>query len=193
MGEAINTMNSRLDRIFYRQDAYALAQALLGKVLVTNFQGKVKRFRIVETEAYGGATDKAAHSYNNRRTKRTETMFGEAGHLYIYLIYGMYYLMNIVANKPEIPEGVLIRSLEPLDGEASTNGPGKLCRALGINSSHNGLDLCASSEIYLYDDNYQIQKLVACKRVGIDYAEEDKNRLWRFYLEESNYVSRKIE
>jgi DNA-3-methyladenine glycosylase len=183
-------MNSRLNRSFYLQDAQRLAQALLGKVLVRERDGIVEKWRIVETEAYGGATDKAAHSYGNRRTPRTETMFLAGGHLYVYLIYGMYYMLNIVANREDIPEAVLIRALEPLTSEpARTNGPGKLCRELGINKSHDRLDLCGTEPFYIIDDGYVPQRIVQAKRINVDYAEEDRGREWRFYLDESAYVS----
>lgn len=182
-------MNSRLNRCFFFQDAYSLAQDLLGKVLVRDNGATLEKWRIVETEAYGGVTDMAAHSYGNRRTKRTETMYQAGGHLYVYFIYGMYYMLNIVANREGIPEAVLIRALEPLSSEKQkTNGPGKLCRALKIDKSYDGLDLCEGS-FYLIDDGYVPKQVVQTKRINVEYAEEDKERLWRFYLDESEFVS----
>lgn len=173
----------RLKREFYRQDAYTLARALLGKVLTV----RGKSCRITETEAYGGATDKAAHSYGNRRTARTEVMFLDGGHVYVYFVYGMYYMLNIVASLPEIPEAVLIRAAFPLDEPAMghlADGPGKLCRYLDISRSDNGIDLVTSDTMSLEDDGFIPKDIVVTKRIGIGYAEEDKDRLWRFCLPE---------
>lgn len=192
MGKVINTMNcknKRLPRSFYLVDSLELAKKLLGKILVF----KDKRYRIVEVEAYRGENDKGAHSYKNLRTKRTEAMFYEGGHVYIYFIYGMYYNLNVVANIKDIPQGVLIRGVEPLDdndGKIKTNGPGKLCRELGIDKSYYGADLVTNNEIYIIDDDYEFQ-IVESKRINIDYAEEDKDRLWRFYIHGNKYVSKK--
>jgi DNA-3-methyladenine glycosylase len=187
-------MNTRLQREFFLREASKVAPDLLGKVLCKRREEVVDKWRIVETEAYGGIIDKAAHSYQGRRTARTEAMYKPGGHLYIYFIYGMYYMLNIVANKAEVPEGVLIRALEPLsNGAASnTNGPGKLCLALGITKEYYGLDLCVSEEIFLLDDGFTPKKIVEAKRVNVDYAMEDKDRLWRFYLPDSPFVSRKF-
>lgn len=186
-------MNSRLKREFFLREATVVALDLLGKVIVKKTVKGYLRWRIVETEAYCGITDKAAHSYGGRRTPRTEIMYHEGGLLYIYFIYGMYYMLNIVANRKEVPEAVLIRAVEPISKAANkgTNGPGKLCRALGIDKSHYGLDLCTSKEFYLLDDGYRPEKIVTTKRVNIDYAEEDKDKPWRFYISGNPYVSRK--
>ncbi len=184
----------RLKRDFFRQNVYDLAQTLLGKVLCINREGKLEKYRIVETEAYGGVTDKAAHSYNDRKTKRTAVMYDDGGHLYIYLIYGMYYMLNVVANVIGIPEAVLIRAIEPLDKKAKnirTNGPGKLCRHLGFDMSYYGVDLTTSHDIYLIDDEYMVDKVTQTTRINVDYAEEDKDLLWRFYLTNNPYVSKK--
>lgn len=177
----------RLDRDFFRQNSYQLAKALLGKVLVF----KNKKYRIVETEAYLGITDKAAHSYNNKKTPRTKTMYLDGGHLYVYFIYGMYYMLNIVANQVEVPEAVLIRAIAPIDDDMiRTNGPGKLCKALGIDKKYDGKDLCNNEIIYVIDDHYQPIEIVCTKRINIDYAKEDKDRLYRFYLKGNPYVSK---
>ena len=175
----------RLDRNFYEQDAVTLAQLLLGKVLVINKEGIITRSRIVETEAYCGVVDKAAHSYKNRRTKRTEIMYHEGGHVYIYFIYGMYYLLNVVANKKDIPEGVLIRGVRELNNKGKLlDGPGKLTRALDIDKRFYGVDLTNDKDIYIIDDGYHIQEIIMTERINIDYAEEDKHRLWRFLIKE---------
>ncbi|MDF2698498.1 MAG: 3-methyladenine glycosylase [Haloplasmataceae bacterium] len=181
----------RLNRDFYTTDAYTLAINLLGKVICIN----QKRYRIVETEAYGGINDKAAHSYNNTRTSRTEVMYKAGGHVYVYLIYGMYHMLNIVASLKDNPEAVLIRAVEPLDDveeKKQTNGPGKLCKYMGIDKTFNGLDLCTDDTMYIKnDDYYKDFEIVYSKRVNVDYAEEDKDRLWRFYIKNHPFVSKK--
>ncbi|HHZ18516.1 MAG TPA: DNA-3-methyladenine glycosylase [Acholeplasmataceae bacterium] len=170
-------MEKRLDRTFYRQDAVSLAQALLGKVLCVGG----KRARIIETEAYGGVTDKACHSYNNRRTARTEVMYRDGGHAYVYLIYGIHYLFNVVANGPDVPEAVLVRSALTSDGMELV-GPGRVSKHLGIDKSYNGADLVTDADIYIADDGFKVGSIGANKRVNIDYAGVDKDRLWRFFL-----------
>jgi DNA-3-methyladenine glycosylase len=185
---------NKMERSFFRQSSYDLARGLLGKVIRIEKDHETKSFRIVETEAYGGISDRAAHSYNDTHTKRTDIMYGEGGHLYIYLIYGMYSMLNIVASTPGNPEAVLIRAVEPLDmndAKLPTNGPGKLCKSLGIDSRANGLDLCTSDEMCLMDDGYEVKDIVCAKRVNVDYAQEDKERLWRFYIKDSPFVSKK--
>lgn len=180
----------RLTRNFFIVDVYILAQNLLGKVLCINKDEKILKFRIVETEAYS-VYDKACHAYNFRYTERTKGLYLDGGHLYIYLIYGMYYMLNIVAGKKGQPAGVLIRAIEPLNNKlTNTNGPGKLCRALMIDKTYNNVDLCESNLIYLEDDGYRPQKIVHTKRINIDYAKEDKERLWRFYIKDNQYVSK---
>lgn len=195
----------KLEKNFFLVDGVTLAKNLLGKVLVRKIDNKILKARIVETEAYMGPLDKAAHSYKNRRTNRTEPMFLEGGHIYIYLIYGMYHCFNISANKKDIPEAVLIRAVEPLENieymkqlrnvkkdEDISNGPGKLTKALAIDKNLNTLDITKSAEIWLEDDNYTITNIIETKRIGIDYAEEYKDKLWRFYISENRYVSVKI-
>lgn len=182
----------RLGRDFYLNNAYNLAQNLLGKVLCIKKDGNITHYRIVETEAYGGATDKASHAYNYRFTNRTKPLYLVGGCLYVYLIYGMYYMLNITANVANNPEAVLIRALEPLDNKKEqTNGPGKLCKVLNIDKSFNGLDLTISENIYIEDDGYRCPDIIATKRINIDYAMEDKDKLWRFYIKENPYVSKR--
>ncbi len=184
----------RLERDFYLQDAYNLAKSLLGKVLCIRKDNSLAKYRIVETEAYGGATDRACHAYNYRRTSRTETLYLIGGCVYVYFIYGMYHMLNITANKKDVPEAVLIRALEPLDktnNKSLTNGPGKLCKTLGIDKKYNELDLTESSDLYILDDGFISDDIIATKRINIDYAKEDKDRLWRFYLNNNPYVSKK--
>ncbi|NLC95202.1 MAG: DNA-3-methyladenine glycosylase [Bacilli bacterium] len=184
----------RLDRDFFTIDAYVLAQKLLGKVICLNRNGKIEKYRIVETECYGGGVDKASHAYNYLRTERNDAMYLSGGHLYVYFIYGMYYMLNITASVEGNPEAVLIRAVEPLQDvplKSETNGPGKLCRKLGIDRRYNKLDLVTSDIMYLEDDGYQVQEIVHTKRINIDYAEEDKDKLWRFYIKGNPHVSRK--
>lgn len=195
----------KLEKNFFLVDGVTLAKNLLGKVLVRKIDNKILKARIVETEAYMGPLDKAAHSYQNRRTKRTEAMFLEGGHIYIYLIYGMYYCFNISANKKDIPEAVLIRAVEPLKNieymkqlrnikkdKDLSNGPGKLAKALSIDKTFNTLDITKNNYIWLENDDYSISSITQAKRIGIDYAEEYKDKLWRFYIPESKYVSVKL-
>mgnify|MGYP000907705268 FL=1 len=194
----------RLELSFYQRNSVLLAQKLLGKYLIRNIGGDRIMTKIVETEAYMGPEDKAAHSYNNRRTQRTEVMFGRPGKAYVYMIYGMYYCLNIVAGEEEIPEAVLIRGVEPIEGieilkqnrkikgkqiNNLTNGPGKLCEALAIDKSLNGSDLVFRNEIYILDSKEK-PDIVKSKRINIDYAEEYVNKLWRFYIRDNIFVSR---
>lgn len=198
----------KLNREFYSRDTETVAKELLGKILVHEVDGKRLAGKIVETEAYLGIKDKAAHSYGGRRTPRVEVMYGEAGFSYVFIIYGMYYCFNVVTQKEEIPEAVLIRALEPVENldiiannrfkkdyndltktqiKSLTNGPGKLCDALKINKTLNGEDLC-DNRLYIVDNDEEFN-IITDKRIGIDYAEEAKDYLLRFYIENNKYVS----
>lgn len=199
----------KLDREFYNRDSILVARDLLGKVLVHHIGGQRISARIVETEAYMGVHDKAAHSYGGKRTPRVEVMYGEPGFSYVFLIYGMYYCFNIVTREMGIPQAVLIRAVEPLEGvewmaqkrfnmayeqltkakrKGLTNGPGKLCGALSIDKSINGMDLCGD-ELYLEVGINKEFKIITTKRIGIDYAQEAKDFLWRFYIASNEFVS----
>jgi len=196
-----------LPRAFYQQDTVKVAKDLLGKILVhDSSQGKTAG-RIVETEAYRGPEDKAAHSCGGRRSARNEVMFGEKGHAYIYFIYGMYYCFNVTAGYvPGKPEAVLIRALEPVVGQDImtkrrgarqakaanlTNGPSKLCMAMGISKSQNKTDL-TSPPLYIKDaPPVPNENIVETTRIGVDYAGEWKNRPWRFYIKRNIFVSAK--
>ncbi|WBW97876.1 DNA-3-methyladenine glycosylase [Oceanirhabdus sp. W0125-5] len=197
--------NKKLNREFYTRDGITLAKELLGKILVRRIEDEFIACKIVETEAYMGPEDKGCHAYGNRKTKRTKTMFFEGGHSYVYLIYGMYNCLNVVANSEGKPEAVLIRAVEPLHGieyirefrkiksnktQNYTNGPGKLCMALNLDKSHDGLDLVHSNEIFILDNEQQVD-IVESKRINIDYAEEFKDKLWRFYIKDNTFVSKK--
>jgi len=167
----------RLSKTYFKSsDALFLAQDLLGKTLVRNFKnGQTLRSKITETEAYLGVEDKANHA-SKGRTKRTELMFGEAGLVYVYLIYGRYWLLNIVTGKPEIPQAVLIRGLEIV------NGPGRIGNLLELDQSFYGEDLSLSERIWIEDSELE-GEIISAPRVGVDYAgDEWKNKPWRFIL-----------
>ena len=196
---------SKLPADFYqREDILVISRELLGKVLCTNFHGKLTSGIIVETEAYAGVTDKASHAYGGRRTKRTETMYAKGGSAYVYLCYGIHHLFNIVTNKENIPHAVLIRAIQPLDGieimlqrrnkkkvdQSLTAGPGSLTRALGITVKDSGT-LLMNNLIWLEDQNFQIknQDILASPRVGVQYAGEDAQKPWRFQIKNNPLVS----
>lgn len=197
----------KLDREFYaRADTLQIAQDLLGKMLIVPAAtGERVSGMIVETEAYCGVEDKAAHSYGGRRTKRTETMFAVGGTVYIFFIYGMYYQFNVVAGELGAPHAVLIRAVAPVEGielmrerrgrgmkdTNLTSGPGKLCIALGIDKTFNSEDLLGR-RVWLEEGAKITSAEIACgKRVGIDYAEEYAEKPWRFWLKDNGFVSRK--
>ena len=177
-------------------DAHSAAKRLLGSVLEREIDGKLVRVRFVETEAYD-QTDAASHSFNGR-TPRVETMFGPAGHAYVYFTYGMHYCCNIVAGEEGYGAGVLIRAVEPLTGievlEARrgkqgvevTNGPAKLCQALGINLDMNGHDLSVAPFKLVMQSKLPEPDIVTATRIGISKAKEV---LWRFYIIDNPYVS----
>jgi DNA-3-methyladenine glycosylase len=154
-------MAQRLSRDFYARDTIAVARELLGQRLVRVLEdGRRLSGRIVETEAYLGVEDPACHSFGGRRTPRTEVMYGDPGLSYIYFIYGMYFCFNAITMAREVPEAVLVRALEPLEGfdpenpqrDRLCNGPGKLCRQLGLMRDHNGLDLTACRQLFIESD-----------------------------------------
>lgn len=201
---------------FFRQDAITVARNLLGKYLVREYDDKKIITKIVETEAYMGIEDKAAHVFGDRRTERTEPLYQDGGHIYVYLIYGMYNCLNISANIEGIPECVLIRAVEPISeiDEISQNryskyykdlssyqrknicnGPGKLCKALKIDKNLN-FESILGNKLYIIDnvnlDNESNQfEIIESKRVNIDYAEEAKDYLWRYYIKDNKHVSKK--
>jgi DNA-3-methyladenine glycosylase len=181
--------SKKLGRDFYQRPAIDLAPDLLGKVLVHRRRGRMLRGRIVETEAYVGAHDLACHA-SKGRTRRTEVMFGPGGFAYVYLIYGMYPMFNIVASVAEDAQAVLIRAAEPLNNwKADMSGPGKLTRAFGITCSQNGLDL-TGREIFLLDDSAYQPEIAISKRIGVGYAQEWTDALLRFIDKNSRAVSK---
>jgi len=196
-----------LQHSFYdRSNVTVIARELLGKILITSFDNEITAGRIVETEAYNGAVDRASHAYGNRRTNRTEVMFGKPGTAYVYLCYGIHHLFNVVTNKKEIPHAILIRALEPTEGisimqdrtrkkvldNTLTRGPGNVSKALGIFTYHSGLDL-VRSDIRIVDDGFQYKKkeIAVTTRIGVDYAGPDALLPYRFIVRDNPYVSGK--
>jgi DNA-3-methyladenine glycosylase len=170
---------TKLDHAFFARPAVELARDLIGKILVRRVRGRAFQARIVETEAYVGSHDLACHAAKGR-TKRTEVMFGRAGHAYVYLIYGMYDMLNIVASDVDDPQAVLIRGAVPLDGwHADLSGPGKLTRAMCITRAQNGLDLTGEMLFLLKNPGHRPQ-FVITPRIGVDYAREWKDAMLRF-------------
>ena len=165
----------KLDEKFYHRDCLEVAPDLVGKILVHKLNnGTEKRLRITETEAYRGTEDKACHA-SKGRTPRTELLYRESGVVYVYLCYGIHWLMNVITGEKEQPQGVLIRACE---GEY--NGPAKLTKYLEIDKSLNGLSITGNSEIWIEDDGYR-PRIRTDKRVGIDYAgQEWIDKPWRF-------------
>ncbi len=169
----------KLRHAFFERPAIELARDLIGTILVRRFRGREYRARIRETEAYVGPHDLACHA-SKGRTRRTEVMFGPAGHAYVYFIYGMYDMLNIVASHVDDPQAVLIRGAVPLDGwKADLSGPGKLTRAMHITRAQNAIDLTGDTLFLLYDPAHRPQ-IATTKRIGIDYAGEWKDALLRF-------------
>jgi DNA-3-methyladenine glycosylase len=192
---------------FYdRKDVVKIAEELLGKIIVTNIDGFFTSGRIVETEAYVGITDKASHSFSGKRTAKNEHMYSAPGTAYIYICYGLHQMMNIVTNEKEIPDAVLIRAIEPLEGidimlqrtkkdhadKTLTRGPGNVGKALGIFKYHSGLHLL-DEQIYLIDDGQKISKenIGVSKRIGVESAGPDGLLPYRFFVKGNKYVSGK--
>ena len=197
----------KLDRSFYdRKDVLRIARELLGKILVTQWDGVRSSGRIVETEAYAGEQDRACHAFGGRRTTRSEDLYGAPGSVYIYICYGMHHLFNVITNKKDIPHAVLIRALEPLEGVehmlnrtgkpvadySLTKGPGNLSRAMGMSKLHSGGNLF-SEEIYITDDGlrYKKEQVIVTKRIGVESAREDAELPYRFIVKGNPYVSAK--
>jgi len=180
----------KLPQAFFLRGTLTIARALIGMHLVHD-DGRTRRAgRIVETEAYLGPRDLAAHS-SRGRTPRTEVMFGPAGHAYVYFIYGFWNCLNVVTGAAGVPHAVLLRALEPLDGLAgSTWGPGLLCRALGIDRTLNGADL-RGDVLWLETPprGATAARIGRSPRIGVDYAGEWAQRPWRFFDRDSAFVS----
>nr|WP_214460529.1 DNA-3-methyladenine glycosylase [Flavihumibacter fluvii] len=194
---------TKLDNSFFeRADVVRVARDLVGRVLVTEFDGIRTSGRIVETEAYNGVVDKASHAYQGRRTNRTEIMYQPGGIAYVYLCYGIHHLFNVVTNTRDIPHAVLIRAIEPMEGievmlqrmhkakpdNSVGRGPGNVSRALGITTLHSGAPL--SGNISIWEDDWLPGEIEAGPRIGVDYAAEDAFLPYRFYLRGNPHVSR---
>ena len=195
-----------LPREFYtRANVLTVARQLLGRLLVVRSRdGTRVSGIIVETEAYRGPEDRASHAYGGRRTNRTETMYRTGGTAYVYFVYGMYHQFNVVTNVRDAPHAVLVRALEPVEGIARmrrrrpgradhdlTNGPGKLCAALGISRNLDGADLLGP-RVWLEEGRREVRasQIAVGPRVGIDYAQEWADKPWRFWIKGNPYVSR---
>ena len=177
---------------YQREDVVQIAKDLLGKVIVSVVDGNYTSGIITETEAYKGAEDKASHAYQNKRTARTEIMFGPGGFSYVYLCYGIHHLFNVVTNIQNIPHAVLIRNTVPLHGvdsmlkrrnrddtENLLTGPGTLTQALGIDKEHNTISL-QSENLRIEDHNIHPEEIIESPRIGVDYAGKDALLLYRF-------------
>jgi DNA-3-methyladenine glycosylase len=190
---------------FYnRNNVVQIARELLGKILFTNIGGIITSGRIVETEAYAGLADKASHAYMGKRTARNEYMYAQAATSYVYICYGMHQMFNVVTNEKGIPDAVLIRAIDPLEGidimltrtgkkisdHTFTKGPGNIGKALGINKTHSGINLLHDT-IYIASDGYAIdeKEVGVSKRIGVPYAMEDALLPYRFYVKGNKYVS----
>jgi DNA-3-methyladenine glycosylase len=195
----------KLPREFYtRANVLTVARDLLGKLLVVPASsGQRVSGIIVETEAYRGPQDRAAHSYGGRRTKRTETMYGIGGTAYVFFVYGMYNQFNVVTNNLDTPHAILIRALEPVEGiefmrerrhahqdRNLTNGPGKLCIAMGIDRTFDGSDLLGRKVWIEAGERVPRSQIMSGPRIGIDYAEEWVDKPWRFWIKGNRSVSR---
>jgi len=195
------------ESFFQSTDVVAVAKKLLGKVLVSRIGGELSKGRIVETEAYRAPDDRACHAWNNRRTKRTETMFSRGGTAYVYLCYGIHHLFNVVTGPEGTAHAVLIRGLEPLYNldlmlsrrnmvkirPQLSAGPGVLSKAMGITTDLDGTYMPDDhSPLWLEDDGYLLapEDLIAGTRVGVDYAGEWAFAPWRFSIRDNRFVSR---
>jgi DNA-3-methyladenine glycosylase len=198
-------LNRMLDRAFFTQaDTLHIAQALLGKVLVTQLEGEITAGKIVETEAYLGVGDRACHAYAGRHTGRTSVMYALGGTAYVYLIYGVHPMFNIVTGEVGTPHAILVRAIEPIMGIETmlkrrkldhlapklTAGPGALAKALGIKTAHSGSDLL-SDEIWIEDHGISlgIDQILASPRVNVDYAGDDALLPYRFRIRNNPWTS----
>ena len=181
----------KITRDFYARDTLTVARELIGMHLVHAHGRSLRAGRIVETEAYQGPQDLAAHS-SRGRTSRTEVMFGPPGHAYVYFIYGFWHCLNVVTAAEGVPHAVLLRALEPITGlDDKTWGPGLLCRAMHIDKKLNGADLCGDA-LWLERppaSSRRTPRIARSARIGVDYAGEWARRPWRFYDRDSRYVS----
>lgn len=197
----------KLQKSFYqRENVVQVAKELLGKTLHTLVDGVYTVAKITEVEAYSGRDDKACHANNGVRTKRTEVMYAEGGHAYVYLCYGIHHLFNVVTNVADKADAVLIRAVEPIEGidimlerrkkakleKGLSSGPGTLSQALGITTKAHYGKWLLGDEIWIEEaPNLNDTVIVVSKRIGVDYAEEDALKPWRFYIKDNKWISRK--
>jgi DNA-3-methyladenine glycosylase len=197
---------NKLHLDFYlHNDVVTIARSLLGCKLYSNINGVITGGIITETEAYEGITDKASHAYGGIRTNRTEVMYQKGGITYVYLCYGIHYLLNVVTGDLNNPHAVLLRGIYPLTGSSTmlrrtnkkkvdynlTNGPGKLTKAMGIDTEYNGISY-NGSKIWIEEGDFEInpEDISSRPRIGIDYAEEDAKLPYRFVLNYNNYTKK---
>lgn len=199
--------NPVLPHSFYANpDVVDISQKLLGKILCTNIGSEFTSGIITETEAYCGRNDKACHANNGKRTARTEVMFGEPGHAYVYLCYGIHHLFNVVTNRKGVADAVLVRAVHPLDGldiikkrrdikkqKTLTDGPGKLSQALGITTKFSTTSL-SKPPVWIENRGIEVSsgEIMVTPRIGVDYAEEDALLPWRFVLRDK-YMEKIIQ
>lgn len=191
---------------YLRSNVLQIAEDLLGKVVVTKWDGIITSARIVETEAYAGVTDRASHAYGARRTNRNDIMYAHGGVSYVYLCYGIHHLFNVVTNANGIPHAILIRAGEPLLGikemlkrtgkkeldNTLTRGPGNLSKALGIYTQHSGYSLLNKNLFIAEDDfSYSKKEIIASPRIGVGYAGDDALLPYRFFVKGNPFVSGK--
>lgn len=196
----------KLPRSFYlREDVLQITRELLGKFLVTKFNGTLTSGMITEAEAYAGVIDSASHAHKGRRTNRTKIMYATGGTAYVYLCYGVHHLFNVVTNEKDIPHAILIRGIEPAEGiemmlkrrktkalsPSLTAGPGSLSKALGIHVKHTGLDLLGD-KIWIEDRGVNIPKseIVLTKRIGVENAGEHAHLPYRFIIKGNLWITR---
>ena len=197
-------MKKLLPAFYKRKDVITIAKELLGKIIVTDIAGVRTSVRIAETEAYVAHIDKASHAYNGKRTARNEHMYFEGGTVYVYICYGMHNMLNVVTNDKEIPDAVLIRAGDPIEGieimmertgkkifdNTLTKGPGNLAKALGINKSHSGF-IYGKHPVEIYDDGFILteNETGISKRIGVESAGADALLPYRFYIKGNKFVS----
>ena len=195
----------KLPLAFYKRgDVVNIAKELLGKIVETIIDGIITSGRIVETEAYVAHIDKASHAYNGKRTQRNQHMYAGAGTVYVYICYGMHNMLNVVTNDVDVPDAVLIRAIEPINGiddmlirtgkkvfgKTLTKGPGNVAKALGITKKISG-EIFGEDNINIYDDGSFINDAAIgiSKRIGIDSAGEDALLPYRFFVKGNKFVS----
>jgi DNA-3-methyladenine glycosylase len=190
---------------FYERDnVLQIAKELLGKILVTKFDGIITSGRIVETEAYVAIVDRASHTFGGKRTARNEHMYSKPGTIYVYICYGMHHLFNVVTNKKGIPDAVLIRAVEPIQGidtmlkrtgkkkadNTLTKGPGNVGKALGISKLHSGMHI-SGKQIFIAEDNFILneKEIESSKRIGVEGAGTSALLPYRFFVKGNKFVS----